>query len=152
MLQTQIQLSKNFSLNELQASQTALRYGISNLAPEAAVGALKDLVEHVLQPLRDTVGVPIKISSGYRSPALNKKVGGVAGSQHVLGQAADITVKGFTTLEVCKIIIDSGIEFDQLINESNWVHVSYNKLCNRKQVLTANFDNEKVSYVSGLCS
>lgn len=57
--QNNVQLSKNFSLNELQASETASRYGMSNLAPEAAVGALKALVEHVLQPLRDRLGVPM---------------------------------------------------------------------------------------------
>lgn len=146
--QNNVQLSKNFSLNELQASETASRYGMSNLAPEAAVGALKALVEHVLQPLRDRLGVPIKITSGYRSPELNKRIGGVSNSQHCLGEAVDIAVKDMTPLEVAKVVIDSGIQFDQMIEESNWLHISYR---NRNQVLTANFEKGKATYVEGLC-
>lgn len=149
---SQDQLSKNFSLNELQASRTASLYGISNLANEAVVGALKALVERLLQPLRDMLEKPIKISSGYRCPELNRRIGGVRSSQHCLGEAVDISVDGLTTLELARLIIASGLEFDQLIDEQNWIHVSYKEGCNRNQVLTAKFSNGKASYTEGLCN
>lgn len=144
-------LSPNFSLNELCASTTALSYGMSNLPNKAVVGALEALVEHVLQPLRDTLSKPIKISSGYRNPELNKRVGGVQNSQHCLGEAADIIIKGMTPTDVAKAIIAMNLEFDQLICEPTWVHVSYSSVHNRKQVMTAVFNNGKANYQSGLC-
>jgi zinc D-Ala-D-Ala carboxypeptidase len=146
-----MQLSPNFSLEEFTSSPTALSRGISNEPTEAVLGCLKQLVEALLQPLREQIGKPFKVTSGYRSPALNTAIGGVKASQHSLGQAADIQVQGMTPLEVCKFVIASGLEFDQLINEITWVHISYSKDKNRKQVLTAVFNEGKpTTYKLGL--
>ena len=102
---------------------------------------LTHLVLHVLQPLRDVIGESIPISSGYRSPALNKLVGGVSNSQHVTGQAADIAIGGnMTKGKQWFNYIKNNLPFDQLIWEHNkqgvyWIHVSYNKDGNRKQII-----------------
>lgn len=146
-----MQLSKNFSLAELTYSQSAVRKGIDNTAPYDAVENLKLLAENVLQPIRDFLGAPIKITSGYRSQSLNQAVGGSKTSQHNKGQAADFVVQGMAPTQVCLLIIASGVEFDQLIDEGTWVHISYNKENNRKQVLTAKFDAKgKATYTAGL--
>ena len=135
-------ISKNFTLEELTASQTAKARGINNQPCTAEIVNLVYLAAYVLQPLRDAMGEPIKIGSGYRSPALNRAVGGVANSQHIKGQAADLCIdgdlkKGMRWFEWIK----QHCKFDQLIWEHNdkgsyWVHVSY---CadgqNRQQVI-----------------
>lgn len=146
-----MQLSPNFTLEELVRSVKASSLGISNEPTEAVLGCLKSLVEALLQPLRIKIGKPFKITSGYRSPALNTAIGGVKASQHSLGQAVDFQVQGMTPYEVCQIVISSGLEFDQVINEIDWVHLSYVKGKNRKQVLTAVFTKGKpTTYKSGL--
>ncbi len=144
------QLSKNFTLEELTNSITASKRGLSNVPLPTHQDNLKNLVEAVLQPLRDILGVGIKITSGYRGFALNQAIGGSKSSQHCEGKAADFTVVGKSSTEICKIIIASGIEFDQLIDELTWVHVSYNQGKNRKEVLTADFSGGKVKYHKGL--
>lgn len=134
-------LSKNFTLVELISSETALRRGIDNNPPTAAINQLKILVENVLQPLRDRYCKPINVTSGYRSPRLNKAIGGSSNSQHCFGQAVDFTVPKEDYKEVFEII--KGMEFDQLIWEfgndhaPQWIHVSFNAQNNRKQVLRA---------------
>ena len=146
-----MQLSPNFSLNEFTASVKASSRGISNQPDKDALEAIKALVELLLQPLRSTIGKPFKITSGYRSPELNAAVGGTKTSQHSKGQAVDFQVQGLTPYEVCQIIISSGLEFDQVINEGTWTHLSYVKGKNRKQVLTAVFTKGKpTTYVQGL--
>lgn len=130
---------KYFTLNELTASSTAKRKGIDN-TPDATVRAnLTALVANILDPLREAYGKPIVVSSGYRSPKLNRAVGGAAKSQHVTGQAADIHTLSDTPVDNKKLfdLIQSlKLPFDQLINEYNfnWVHVSYSPR-NRRQVL-----------------
>ena len=124
-------ISKNFTLDELIASQTAKQLNIINAPGVEEVCNMCALVHNVLQPLRDAMNEPIKIGSGYRSPRLNKAVGGVSNSQHVKGEAADLCidgdkVKGKRWFEWIK----SHCDFDQLIWEHNskgsyWVHVSY---------------------------
>jgi hypothetical protein len=125
-------ISKNFTLDELIASQTAKQMNIINAPGVYEVCNLCALVHHVLQPLRDAMGMPIKIGSGYRSPRLNKAVGGVSNSQHVKGEAADLCIDG--DIEKCRLWfswIRTHCDFDQLIWEHNpktgsyWVHVSY---------------------------
>lgn len=134
-------LSKNFTLVELISSETALRRGIDNNPPTAAINQLKILVENVLQPLRDRYGKPINVTSGYRSPRLNKAIGGSSTSQHCFGQAVDFTVPKEDYKEVFEIL--KSMEFDQLIWEfgndhaPQWIHVSYNAQKNRKEVLRA---------------
>ena len=124
-------ISKNFTLDELLASATAKQQHIINAPGIDEVCNLCALVHHVLQPLRDAMGEAIKIGSGYRCPQLNKAVGGVATSQHMRGEAADLCIdgdmkKGKRWFEWIKTHCD----FDQLIMEHNakgtyWVHVSY---------------------------
>lgn len=130
---------KYFTLNELTASSTAKRKGIDN-TPDATVKAnLTALVANILDPLREAYGKPIVVSSGYRSPKLNRAVGGAAKSQHVTGQAADIHTLSDTPADNKKLydlILKLKLPFDQLINEYNfnWVHVSFSPR-NRRQVL-----------------
>lgn len=125
-----IQLSENFFLDEFERSQTAARFGIDNSVKLNSVvfSNLKRLSRDILQPLRDHIGKPITISSGYRSKKLNKKIGGAKKSQHLHGLAADIHVAGMSDLELANTI--SALfayphDFDQLILEfGQWVHIS----------------------------
>jgi hypothetical protein len=98
---------------------------------------LTKLIEAVLDPLREWYGKPIIVNSGYRCEALNKAIGGAKSSQHMLGEAADITVGSKEENEKLFDYIKDNLEFDQLINESDfsWVHVSYREGRLRKQVL-----------------
>ena len=118
-------LSPHFTLEELTVSQTATRRGIDNTPPPGVVANLKRLAA-ALEDIRGLLGdQPLHISSGYRSPALNKAIGGARTSQHQFGLAVDFTAPGFgTVLQTAKKIAASGIEFDQLICEyGSWVHV-----------------------------
>ena len=138
-----MKISENFTLEELCASSTAKEKGIKNVPGTAEVVNLCALVHHVLQPLRDACG-PITISSGYRSAALNKAVGGVANSQHMKGEAADIFIKG--DMSFGRHIFDrirKNMVFDQLIWEHNkqgtyWVHVSYRADGNNRKNVIGN--------------
>jgi hypothetical protein len=131
-------LSKNFALEEFTRSTTANQKGISNQPGPAEIAALGALVLNVLQPLRDAVGFPINITSGYRSPQLNAAIGGATNSQHTKGQAADLVSQDNAKLFN---YIMTNLPFDQLIWEAgndsqpDWVHVSYKPSFNRKQVL-----------------
>lgn len=135
-------ISKNFTLDELRASQAAKALNIINAPGVDEVCNLCALVHNVLQPLRDAMNEPIKIGSGYRCTKLNKAVGGVFNSQHIKGEAADLCIdgdmaKGKKWFEW----IRNHCEFDQLIWEHNakgtyWVHVSYRSDGqNRNQVI-----------------
>jgi uncharacterized protein YcbK (DUF882 family) len=132
-----MQLSEHFSLSEMTFSQTATRRGLDNTPSAPVVKNLKTLCEKVLEPLREKLGKPIHVTSGYRSEVVNAAVGGVSNSQHLLGEAADIVVPGMSVQELFNFVRNSGIEFDQLINEyGRWVHVSYTtRHPNRKSVL-----------------
>ena len=144
-----MQLSKNFSLAELVASQVATRQGIDNAPAPASVANLTRLAA-LLEQVRAVVGAPITISSGYRSPALNKAVGGAANSAHVLGLAADISTAKLAPKALALLIRQSDIAFDQLIHEGTWVHIGLSTGVPRRQVLTAKFAGGGVSYVAGI--
>ena len=125
-----------FTNNELTESATAKRLGIKNEPTKAQWINLFAIRDNVLNPLREKFGKPIRITSGYRSPELNKAVGSKKPtSQHTKGEAVDITAinkaDNKELFELCKTL-----EFDQLIDESNltWIHISY-KVPNRKQIL-----------------
>jgi hypothetical protein len=159
-----MQLSKNLELSEVTRSETAKRKGISNMPTPEHIENFKKLAEKVFQPIREHFGVPIRISSGYRSEALNKAIGGagkmvngkyVPSSQHCTGEAIDIDMDGtsITNKQVFDYIKDN-LDFDQLIwefgTDSNpdWVHVSYESTGKqRKQVLKAIKKGKSTSYV-----
>ncbi len=131
-------MAKYFDLNELSRSNTALRLGIDNTPPKAAEEALEALAEQLLDPVRERWGAPLIVSSGFRSAALNRAVGGVARSQHMLGEAADITTGSYEgNRRLFEMIAGSELDFDQLIDESgySWLHVSYRRGRNRRQIL-----------------
>lgn len=148
-----MQLSKNFTLIELTTSQEAARRGLDNTPTPQIITNLTNLVKNVLQPLRDLVGKPIVISSGYRSPAVNAAIGGARNSEHMTGCAADFTIPGKTNKETAQLIMYN-LTFNQLIlefyREDNpyygWVHCSYSSLGNKKEVL--HFDGR--NYYPGL--
>ena len=127
---------KYFTIKELCRSNTADRLGIDNTAPPHVQAKLKALVDNVLDPLREWYGKPIIVNSGYRNERVNKAVGGASKSQHLSGEAADITTRDKTENKKLFNYIKDNLEFDQLIDEKNfsWVHVSF-KGNNRKQVL-----------------
>lgn len=126
-----------FTIKELTASATAIRKKIDNTPTTDIMVNLIDLVEAILDPLREWYGKPIYINSGYRCKALNKAVGGARNSQHTKGQAVDFDTRSKKDNEKLFNYIKDNMEFDQLIDEKNysWIHVSYNKKYNRKQVL-----------------
>lgn len=129
---------RNFTIQELTASTTAEAKKINNDPTPEAAENLKLLVDNVLDPLRDAYGKPIRVNSGYRSPALNKAVKGSKTSQHVKGQAADIT--GGSKQENKKLFElaqELNLPYCQLIDEKNftWVHISYDKNNVKRQIL-----------------
>ena len=144
-------LTDHFTLSEMTFSQTALRKGIPNNPDVQHVTNLKSLCERVLEPIRTLIGKPIFITSGYRSEALNAAVGGSKKSQHTKGLAADIICPSFgSARNLAEIIaISSNIEFDQLIEEGGWVHISTSD-SPRNHVMTAVFEDGKVTYRAGL--
>lgn len=127
----------NFTISELLKSDTAQKFGIKNIPTSTEIyDNLLLLIINVLQPLREYIKKPMIITSGYRSQLLNQKVGGVDTSQHCKGQAADFIIKGMSIPAIIEAVKKSGIEYDQCINEYNqWVHISFNKEKNRKQIL-----------------
>jgi hypothetical protein len=150
-----MQLSKNLTLAEVTRSESAKRKGISNEPIAEHLENFKKLAEKVFQPIREHFGVPIHISSGYRSKALNAAIGGSATSQHCSGEAIDIDMDGSTVTnkQVFDYIKDN-LVFDQMIWEfgtdknPDWVHVSYESTGKqRKQILKAVKVNGKTSYV-----
>lgn len=152
-----MQLSEHLSLAEVTRSETAKRKGISNMPTDAHLENFKLLAEKVFEPIRKYFGKPIHISSGYRSAALNKAVGGASSSQHCSGEAIDIDMDGNGNGITNKMVFDyikENLEFDQLIWEfgtdanPDWVHVSYESTGKqRKQILKAVRKGGATSYV-----
>lgn len=128
-----------FTISELIRSDTAIQKRIWNGATKEAEDNLIALVGAVLDPLRKAYGKPIRVTSGYRNKAVNKAVGGVANSQHMKGEAADIdTGSKAENRKLAKLIVELKLPFDQLIDEANysWIHVSYKRVGdNRGQIL-----------------
>lgn len=119
---------KYFTLRELTASATASRLGIDNTPSPQAVNNLNALVTHLLDPLREKFGRPIYVNSGYRCPELNKAVGGSLTSQHLTGEAADITAGNKReNHRLYELLQSLKLPVDQAINECDysWIHVSY---------------------------
>ncbi|MBD8389673.1 D-Ala-D-Ala carboxypeptidase family metallohydrolase [Dysgonomonas sp. BGC7] len=131
------QLTKNFTLEEMSHSNTAKARNMKNEPNIEQTDNLFRLCNRLLQPLREAYGEAFIISSGYRSPEVNKAVGGVPTSQHMKGQAADVSVKD--PRKLLAALLRSGLDFDQAIlyqdGRNNFLHMSYNSGHNRKQVL-----------------
>jgi hypothetical protein len=143
-----MRLTPNFSLEELTYSETAERERIDNTPAPEIVENLR-LLAQGLEQVRMLIGLPLEISSGYRCPELNMRVGGAKTSQHTKGQAADFTCDEFgPPVEIIKVIRDSDIEFDQCILEyARWVHISFSA-APRGKVLT--IYDPKEGYLDGL--
>lgn len=147
-------LSDNLTLAEATSSATALRKGIANKPTQQHLLNLKEVALHIFQPCRNHFGKPLRVTSGYRSEALNEAIGGSKKSQHSKGEALDMqSTKGYTNKELFTYIKDN-LTFDQLIGEFPdnvgeyaWVHCSYKKEGNRGEVLIAYKDeNNKTKY------
>ncbi len=155
-----MKLSPHFYLSEFTSSQTATRLMLDNIPGPQEIAALKLLCQKVLEPVRVHYNRPVRISSGYRSPAVNRAVRGSRNSQHAKGQAADFEIAGITNLALCRWM-EKKLDYDQLILEfyqpgvanSGWVHVSY-RLPNRNQELTARRvmrrGRRRTEYVDGI--
>ncbi len=152
-----MQLSKNFSLEEMIKSETALRHGMDNTPGKAEIANMVALCEKVLQPVRDHFAKVVKVNSGYRDPEVNAKVGGSKTSDHCKGMAADIEIPSVPNHELAEWI-SKNLEFTQVILEfytpgipdSGWVHVSYDPADLKKQELTAVRRDGKTVYLQGL--
>ena len=129
-----MRLSKNFTYEEFIRSSTAERMGIDNRPKtkeeeKKVIENLRNLCLEVLQPLRDYVGAPVHINSGYRCPELNEAVGGVKNSQHCRGEACDIRIASPKQGREWAAWIEDNCRFDQMLLERNknggvWLHVS----------------------------
>jgi len=141
-----MRLSKNFVLSEVIRSNTAKRLGIDNEPRKEHLENIQRLITNLIQPMRDELG-PIRITSGYRNPNLNRAIGGSSKSQHCKGEALDLQFwkEGqMFNKEIYDWVLESGLPFDQLINEFDfaWVHLSLKQKGNRKQVLIAYKDDD----------
>lgn len=151
-----MRLSKNFTLKELTRSATALRLGIINKPDIVALDNLQNLVDDVLQPIRDRIGA-IRITSGYRNQDLCLALGSKKTSQHTKGQAVDVQYYRNGIMDNKKIydaIINGAIDFDQMILEfgdstetqdpttPDWIHISYKCEGNRREILVAYKDEQ----------
>lgn len=143
-------VSKNFTLHELTVSAKAVELGINNEATitEEVRQSLRALILNVLQPARDILGCPIKVTSGYRSPRVNQAVGGKPTSRHLKGQAADLrcfTNKVFDAARTRRLFeILSGMDVDQLLYERDskgtiWIHVSYVSPAKNRHIINDNY-------------
>src|SRR5690606_15969952 len=142
-----MQLSKNFTLSEFVTTQT----GLDNIPDERAISNIRDLVDYILQPLRDAFDTPVIITSGYRFTLLYKAVGGSPTPHRMTGQAADFHIPGITNQQIINMARKLKLPYDQIIDEQlngrQWVHVSFARN-GRRQWLTARNDPNtgKVKY------
>lgn len=150
-----MQLSRNFTLRELTKSDVAIRNGISNAPTAEVLTNLKALTQEVLQPVRDKFGL-VRVTSGYRSPQVNRLIGGSARSHHCRGMAADFEVPNVANPEVADWVYRN-LQFTQCILEfyeqgapnSGWIHVSYDPADLRGQILTATRGQTGTVYSEG---
>tara|TARA_R100001440_G_scaffold23689_1_gene38588 strand:+ start:17420 stop:17905 length:486 start_codon:yes stop_codon:yes gene_type:complete len=156
-----MKLSNSFTLAEMLKSNTALRLNIvEQFNPnKLVIDNLTRLCKEVLQPIRDALEMPVRVTSGYRCKKLNKAIGGSNRSQHITGEAADIELwirgeeKNAILLDkIMQLYYQGKFNFDQLIIEypdisgiPKWVHISYSDK-NRNQILIAERINNKTVY------
>lgn len=145
-----MRLTKHFTLEEFTRSTTANRLKIDNRVPDSLMPNVQ-LTAIKLELVRKALGKPIIITSGYRCPALNARVGGTATSAHTQGLAVDFHSSFGTPREICQRLINADVQFDKLIQEHNqWVHIVFSLTNNRQIVLTAVKNAGKTIYKSGL--
>ena len=145
-------LSEHFTFGELISSETAERKGIDNTPPDNLIPKLRHLCTAILEPVRLHFGKPFRPNSGYRSPELNKKIGGASKSQHCKAEAVDIEIPGVSNYDLAVWIKDN-LEFDQLMLEcyrpgepsSGWVHVSLKSEGEVNRVVALTYSNRSFS-------
>ena len=141
------QLTDHFSLEELTTSTVADRRGIDNSAPIELLPVLTDTAAR-MEAVRTLLNsCPIHVDSGYRSPEVNSIVGGVPDSAHLTGHAVDFIPCGWDLNEAAQRIADSSLEFDQVIREFGWIHVSFDPRF-RRQVMTKK--SASTGYLAGI--
>ena len=146
-----MKLTEHFELAEFLVSETAARRGIGNEPTPEVIENLRRLCQLVLQPLRIKLGRPVVITSGYRSPVLNRAVGGSPTSHHMQGRAADLIVPGMTPLVVCRAAHQLRLPCVQIIHEfGRWAHLAVALPDERTQLLTAKLVQGKTRYEPGL--
>ena len=146
-----MKLSEHFELVEFLVSETAARRGIANEPTPEINENLRRLCQLVLEPLRVKLARPVVITSGYRSPALNRAIGGSPTSHHMQGRAADLIVPGITPLAVCQAASQLKLPCVQIIHEfGRWTHLSVAISNERTQLLTAKLKQGKTVYETGL--
>ena len=146
-------LSENFTLQELIYSDTAIRMGLDNKPNDETIENLKILCKNILEPIRANFKSPVVVSSGYRSAAVCAAVGSSSKSQHIKGQAVDFEIFGIPNKEVSDWIVKN-LDYDQCILEfwtpdepnSGWIHCSYSAAKNRRQYLKASKQDGKIIY------
>ena len=150
-----MKLSKNLTLKEVVKSNTATRKGIDNTPDQWAINNLQAVADYIFQPVRDHFGVPIGVTSGFRSKELNKAIGGSKYSQHMIGEAIDIDADMYGKVTNSQIFdfIKKNLEWDQMIWEFGddenpaWIHVSFKEGGgNRCQIKRAYRDEKGVYY------
>lgn len=140
-----MKLTPHFTLEELTTTNKPL----DNTPSKEQVEVLRTTAFY-MEKVRELLGnVAIKVSSGYRSPEVNKAVGGSKTSAHLFGYAVDFTAYGHTPLTIANTLAKSDLKFDQLIYEGTWVHISFDPKM-RREVLTARFKNGKATYLKGI--
>lgn len=145
-----MKLTEHFTLEEFTRSNIASRLRIDNRVPDELMANIQ-LTANKLELVRKVLGFPIMITSGYRCPLLNARVGGVSTSAHTKGLAVDFHCAYGTPKEICQRLIDTGVQFDKLIQEHNqWVHIGFGPNYNRQIVLTAIKNSGKTVYVNGI--
>ena len=145
-----MKLTEHFTIEEFTRSNIASRLRIDNRVPDELMANIQ-LTANKLELVRKVLGFPIMITSGYRCPLLNARVGGVSTSAHTKGLAVDFHCAYGTPKEICQRLIDTGVQFDKLIQEHNqWVHIGFSPNYNRQIVLTAIKNSGKTVYVNGI--
>jgi hypothetical protein len=144
-------ISKHITFTEATKSNTATRLGIDNKPSPEIIETMKATAENVFEPIREQCG-PIRISSFYRSSELNRAIGGAKISQHCKGEAIDIQAINVTNAELFRVACELD-QFDQIIwefgtlTEPDWIHISFKKDGNRKQILRATKIGKRTTYV-----
>ena len=147
-----MRLTEHFTKEEMERSSTAIRKGLANVCPPELLPNMQKVADH-LELIRMHFNAPLRVLSCYRSPEVNKAVGGSKTSAHRFAMAADCTVDGVSVHDLCKWCADNIEDYDQIIFEfgnTGWMHIGFTNGKPRKQLLTATKQNGRTVYQSGL--